>query len=280
MALDNTTSLSAAELAIYLILIPLTAWLFFKHGRRASLAYIYLIIFETLRLVAAGLQIHAHSQHTTSKTGAIIDSVGLSPLLLAFSGFLYELGSYYYSPPSRSSNNRFIVLEEVLVHVGAYTGIALAAVGGSNLTKSNPTQSNIDQAHTLQETGVVLLLLTWIVLVYMCFRLCRALGQRQQPGVVVAILLLATACIFVGVRSVYSVVYAFDHSPSVNPITGGFAIKLVLVFLVQLIAVVALLAVGFLTRNIAAESGTRRTGTYATPEDVEGGTAVPLRSPK
>ncbi|KAK5454289.1 hypothetical protein LTS15_006289 [Exophiala xenobiotica] len=279
MGLDNTTSLSAAELAIYLILIPLTVWLFFKHGRRASLAYIYLIIFETLRLVAAGLQIHAHSQHTTSKTGAIIDSVGLSPLLLAFSGFLYELSSYYYSPPGRSSN-RFIVLEEVLVHVGAYTGIALAALGASNLTKSNPTQSNIDQAHTLQETGVVLLLLTWIVLVYMCFRLCRALGQRLQPGAVLPILLLAIACIFVGVRSVYSVVYAFDHSTSVNPITGGFAIKLVLVFLVQLIAVVALLSVGYFTRNIATEYGTRRTGTYARPEDVEGGTAIPLRSPK
>jgi hypothetical protein len=35
-----------------------------------------------------------------------------------------------------------------------------------------------------------------------------------------------------------------------------------------------------LTRNIAAEYGTRRTGTYARPEDVEGGTAIPLRSPK
>ena len=272
MALDNTTSLSAAELAIYLVLVPLTVWLFFKHGRRASLAYIYLSIFESLRIVAAGLQIHAHSQHTTSKTGAIIDSVGLSPLLLAFSAFLYELSSYY-SPPGRS--NRFIVLEEVLVHVGAYTGIALAAVGASNLTQSNPSQSKIDQAHTLQETGVVLLLLTWIALVYMCFRLCRALGQ---PGALA--ILLAVACIFVGVRSVYSVVYAFDHSPSVNPITGGFAIKLVLVFLVQLIAVLALLAVGFLTRDVAAEYGTRRRGTYARPEDLEGGTAIPLRSPK
>ncbi|KAI1608955.1 hypothetical protein EDD37DRAFT_612258 [Exophiala viscosa] len=245
MPLDKTTDLSIAELAIYITLIPPTAWLFFKHGRRAFLAYIYLLIFQSLRIVAAGLQINAHNEHKTSTTGSILDAVGLSPLLLAFSGFLYELGRYY-APPTQTP--RRMHFEEILIHFGASTGIALAAVGGSNLTKSNATPSSISSAHHLQEGGSVLLLLTWAGIAYLCVRLCRNMGGF---GGLIVLLLVAGLCI--GIRAVYSVVYAFDHSASVNPITGKFAIKLILVFMVQLLAVMALLATGFLTRYIAKE---------------------------
>ncbi|KAK4934829.1 hypothetical protein LTR10_023997 [Elasticomyces elasticus] len=258
MPLDNTTDLSIAELAIYVTLIPPTIWLFFKHGRRASLAYIYLLIFQTLRIVAAGLQINAHRQHKTSTTGSILDAVGLSPLLLAFSGFLYEVG-HYYSPPAQKP--RRMLLEEILVHFGAYTGIALAAVGGSKLTESTASPSSINSAHHLQEGGSVLLLLTWVGIAYLCVRLCRNMGGF---GFLTVLLLLAR--LFIGIRAVYSVVYAFDHSASVNPITGKFAIKLILVFLVQLLAVMALLAAGFLTRNIAKE---RPVGRRTRAGDVE-----------
>ncbi|KAL6240832.1 hypothetical protein RBB50_012247 [Rhinocladiella similis] len=264
MALDNTTNLSIAELAIYTVLVPITVYLFFQHGRRSTLGYIYLFAFESLRIVSACLQISAHSHHkTSSTTGSIIASVGLSPLILAISGFIYELSSYSYThrqqqqqqqqQQSSDRTRRLLIVREVLVHLGAYTGIALAASGASNLANSNATASDIDHAHTLQETGVTLILITWLGETYMCSRLCMTLGIFSPASVS-----LSASCLLVGARCIYSVVYAFDHSPSVNPITGSFAIKVILVFLVQLVAVVALLIVGFVTRDIARDHGVMR----------------------
>jgi hypothetical protein len=54
-----------------------------------------------------------------------------------------------------------------------------------------------------------------------------------------------------GIRATYSLIYSIDHSPSINPITGAFAVKLILVFLVQLIAVLLLIARSWFSRDIA-----------------------------
>lgn len=271
MPLDKTTNLSIAELAIYATVLPLTAWLFFKHGPRASLAYIYLLIFQTLRIVAVALQINAHNKHKTSTTGGILDAVGLTPLLLAFwyySCLMYQLARRRHAHAPSPQDHRRTLVEEILIHMGAYTGIALAAVGGSDLTKSNATQSSINSAHHLQETGSVLLLLTWVGITCLCVQ--RHYNLRDFGSVTV---LLLVADFLVGVRAVYSVVYAFDHSTSVNPITGKFAIKLILVFVVQFLAVLALLSAGFLMRNmLKATLAQRRTSA----EDVEGQALQPI----
>jgi len=271
MALDSTTSLSAAELAIYLVALPPTIWLLFKHGRRAFLAYLYLTIFETLRIVAGALQISAHNEHKFSASGAILDSVGLSPLLLASAGFLHELKGYR---TTTTSEKQLVFIEVAVIHFGAMTGVALAAVGASNLTKAGATEADINSAHRLQEIGSVILLITWAVLGYLSFQLYRSLGATEKFGN-----LMVAAYPFVGIRAVYSVVYAFDHSPAVNPITGGFAIKFILIFLVQLITVMLLLSVGFLTRDIVSQHGLRKWGPPRSSRDVEF-SAIPLNSPK
>ncbi|KIX01049.1 uncharacterized protein Z518_10115 [Rhinocladiella mackenziei CBS 650.93] len=239
MALDQSTSLSVAELAIYLILIPATAWFAYKHGRRVLLGYIYLIIFETLRVVAGGIQIHAHNTGKPSTTGAIIDSQHLSTSVLSQA-----------SP--------------------------LAATGGSKLADQNATQSDVDTAHTLQEVGSVILLVTWTALVVLCVQLNLKLSSRRNLRI-----LMAIACVFVGIRAIYSVVYAFDRSPSLNPITGDFTVKVILVILVQLMAALVLLIVGFLTRNIVHEHGLKKWGPERHERNVESrGTSIPLTPPK
>ena len=58
---------------------------------------------------------------------------------------------------------------------------------------------------------------------------------------------------FVIVRAVYSVAYAFDHNAKINPTTGDFGVKLVLVFMVPLIAVLLLIAGGLLAVNMRRE---------------------------
>ncbi len=61
------------------------------------------------------------------------------------------------------------------------------------------------------------------------------------------------AALFAIVRAVYTVVYSFDRSPRVSPWTGTFAVKFVLIFLVQLIAALCLVVGGVVTRFICDE---------------------------
>ena len=271
MTLNSTTRLSIAELAIYIVLLQPTLWLFYKHGKAAILAFLYLTAFEILRIVAAGIQISNHSDAQPSEAGAIVSSIGLSPLLLAYAGFLGLLREYY---GTSNAGQLGPLVAEVGVHLGAMSGIALVAVGVTKLASQNATHSDIDLGHTLLETGAVILLITWVVLAILCLKILRKIKNQ-----LIASLLMASALIFIGVRAVYSVVYAFNHSPSLSPITGTFAVKLVVIFLVQLLAALSLTAVAFFTLGAAKQQGSG----FGRRRDVESrGGSLPLtsRTPK
>jgi prolipoprotein diacylglyceryltransferase len=94
MGLDSITSLAVAELIIYLIVLPIVFFLLLKHGKHGLIGWLFLIAFCILRIVSDGLQINSHVQETHGKppsvTGSIINSVGVSPLLLAISGIIHE----------------------------------------------------------------------------------------------------------------------------------------------------------------------------------------------
>lgn len=241
MTLNSTTKLSIAELAIYAVLLQPTLWLFYKHGKAAISAFFYLIAFEILRIVAGGIQIADRNDAQPSISGAIVSSIGLSPIMLSFAGFIDLVGNYF---GGSSRIQHFSLVSRLGIHAGAITGIALVAVGASKLADSTATHSDINTARTLLETGAVILLITWLALAVLCLNLLRILRNELVLG-----LFMASACGFIGVRAVYSVIYAFDHSPSLSPFTGTFVVKLILIVLVQLLAAISILAAAFLTRN-------------------------------
>ena|ERR1700761_9339383 len=92
--LDSITSLAIAELIIYLLLLPIVSFLLVRHRIQGLLGWIYLIAFCILRIVASGLQINDHVQESHGKppstTAAIVNSVGVSPLILAIAGVIHE----------------------------------------------------------------------------------------------------------------------------------------------------------------------------------------------
>ena len=92
--LSQTQQVSIFELAIYALLIPLTLFVLVRHGNQGILGWIYLNLFEALRLAGAGLTIG----DSTSTGVLIINAVGLSPLLLANAGVIREM----YVPDPRS----------------------------------------------------------------------------------------------------------------------------------------------------------------------------------
>lgn len=61
------------------------------------------------------------------------------------------------------------------------------------------------------------------------------------------------ALVIVLVRVFYSIVFGFTLKPSLSPYNGSFAIKLVFISLVQMLAAVVILFVGLKTINIKQE---------------------------
>jgi hypothetical protein len=77
--------LAIAELVIYIILLPIAVYILVRHGKPGYTGWGFFLVFCTLRIVSSGLGIN-----DTSTTGGIINSVGISALLLAISGVIHE----------------------------------------------------------------------------------------------------------------------------------------------------------------------------------------------
>jgi hypothetical protein len=93
-----------------------------------------------------------------------------------------------------------------------------------------------------------------IAYAFYTYRHLKALpGSRLNHNAIHLLYFAMLALPFTAIRVTYGVVYSFDHSSTVSPVTGVFAVKLVLIFLVQLLAVLALAIGGIMTRNIRME---------------------------
>lgn len=75
-----------AQLVIYSILLQPALYCLIKHGRHGILGWLYLQMFCTVRVVGATLIIHQKS--STGPAILIVNSFGLSPLLLCAAGIL------------------------------------------------------------------------------------------------------------------------------------------------------------------------------------------------
>ena len=91
---NASEGIAYAELCVYLPIFLLMAIVLVRHGLQKQLGWIYLAIFCIVRIAGAGFKIES-AHHPTSKTdaewSAILQSVGLSPLLMASLGLLKRM---------------------------------------------------------------------------------------------------------------------------------------------------------------------------------------------
>jgi hypothetical protein len=133
------------------------------------------------------------------------------------------------------------------MHIMVSGGIAIAAVGGSNLYTDASSPSKVSTDRGLLKAGYLILLLVIILLIAHAIVLVRSV---RNTSAITLLHWVLVAILFLAIRVIYSVVYAFTGKPSLSPLTGTFAIKFVLIFLVQLIAACCLVVGGFVTRNM------------------------------
>jgi hypothetical protein len=81
------------EMAFFIPTALLSAIICFRHGVHRSSGWVYTLILCIVRIAGAVCQFLSHNNHTSNliQTTVIIDSIGLSPLLLATLGMLSRL---------------------------------------------------------------------------------------------------------------------------------------------------------------------------------------------
>lgn len=80
-----TNSVSAAECALYAVLILPVLFLIVRHRMTGFVGWLFLSFFCVLRIVGGGMSINS-----SNPAASIISNVGLSPMLLATAGILHE----------------------------------------------------------------------------------------------------------------------------------------------------------------------------------------------
>lgn len=259
MSWTSKEILAVVELIIYICVAPVIAYTYHKHRIHSITGHIYLFVFVILRLTADGLTISSRNDPSGSTTGAIINSIGLSPLLLATVGIINEARAYILGSLHNGNAKKYGYLAELILHALVVTGVALLAVGSSK-SFSATASSDLDKPRALAYAGAILLLIAWIIICAWNLSTLKISNNQKRRGKDhrLARLLMTEIIIslpFTGIRIIYSVVYTFDHSPSLSPATSSFAVSFCLVFLVQLIAALILVVGLVVTRNIATPSG-------------------------
>jgi hypothetical protein len=160
-----------------------------------------------------------------------------------------------------NSKQKLSIAGQLCLHIAVVGGIVLAAVGGSNLVNPPSSSNNINTDMSLLKAGYLILLLVVVCLGIYAARILLRL--RRAPTVRVynkSAMYLASfagiALAFALVRVIYSIVFAFKRTPDLNPFTGTFAVKLIFIFLVQIIAASCLMVGGILSDNMAGKGET------------------------
>jgi hypothetical protein len=91
MGAISAEHVAIAELVVYIPTALLTIWVVLRHGIHKQLGWVYLAIFSGIRIAGSILEIQSVHNPTNSddqEWALILQSVGLSPLLLSTLGLL------------------------------------------------------------------------------------------------------------------------------------------------------------------------------------------------
>ncbi|KAF4462933.1 C6 zinc finger domain-containing [Fusarium albosuccineum] len=156
------------------------------------------------------------------------------------------LQAYKYRSVTYRQRNLNTKLEWVKVlqyHFLVTAGLALLAVGLSGLQSADPTANDAK----IVKIGAGILTASWVILmIWSLYTLCWAAASKDNPLLIAVIV----ALVFIGIRVIYTLVALTSNEAKLNPATGSLAIRVVLSFLPELIAVIIFLIAGLFSRNI------------------------------
>ncbi|KAF4620231.1 hypothetical protein G7Y89_g14590 [Cudoniella acicularis] len=201
--ISTTEAIAIAEICVYTPISLLTTITIFHHGFKRQSGWIYLFIFCLVRIIGAAFKISSAS-HPTSTTdaewAAILQSVGLSPLLLASLGLLKRVTDFVSSrvrsepepgthiaakggligkliskrATAASRRSRIIQLSQIPIVLG----LIFCVIGGTDATSTNP--SDAKKGPTFTKIGIVIFLAAYILLTSLLAITARDVGNSPR----------------------------------------------------------------------------------------------------
>ena len=239
--------LAIAEIVFFAPALILSLFIVFRHGFTRQMGWVYLVLLSLLRLVGSGALLYSQSNNDQSvallTTIYITNAVGTAPLLLALLGFLARV---HDGMKAQATNLPDLVFRGISLL--AIVGLALAIVGGIDVSDRSASASKLKTGHDLARAGsciflVIYLTLAAITILTFTRKSSVLTGERKLVDAGVA------ALPFLLVRIVYAVIVSFTTDPnsdfyaaSVNVYISAF-----MQFLMEAIVVVIFVTAGLMT---------------------------------
>ncbi|KAH7129092.1 hypothetical protein EDB81DRAFT_661947 [Dactylonectria macrodidyma] len=239
MAIDSRGYVSIAELIVYIPALIAAFIVCSRHGFARSSGWVFTIVLCVVRILGGICQLLTYSNHSSGLLQAtiIIDSIGISPLLLATLGMLSRFVdwiSFHQSSPFSVKQFRVI---QLLITVG----LILSIVGG---TSASPSPSGSFTIQTTSKIGIVLYIvafvaMTLVLLISSGSRSSVPTQERRVPVIV------AIAWPFILARLVYSAICVFLPSHTFSIIDGSVPVFVCMAVLEEFVVVALYLLLGF-----------------------------------
>ncbi|KAI2819713.1 uridine kinase [Aspergillus niger] len=277
MSVVTAQGVAIAELIVYIPISLVTLFVVLRHGFHRQLGWIYLFIFSGVRIAGAVMEIlsETHPDNTTDLEWAIIlQSVGLSPLLLSSLGLLKRVSDEICDhAPSTQGSRVTMVLQKLssfssvaaklkgfynkketaisgrskvvqLLHIPALIALILSIIGGLDQYSSDTSEHSGGKTET--RVGIILFLAIYIVLCILWSTTVKDLprmapSQKRIVGVVLIALPLI-AC-----RLLYSLVADFSHDRRFSLVDGNVTIRLCMAIIEEFLVVLMYTVLGVFT---------------------------------
>lgn len=256
MHIDGRGWVAVIELVVYIPALLIALYICRKHGFTRSSGWMYTLILCIVRIAGSICELLTLSNSSTSiiKTMIILDSIGLSPLLLATLGLLSRLNDWI----NARSKGHFGVKQFRLIQLLITVGLILAIAGG---TSGSTNSDGTPKIATTSKVAIALYIVAFvaIVLVWLVSMTGLSVVPTIEKRVAFAVLI---ALPFILVRLVYSACLVFLHSHLFNLVNGSVVVNAVMAVLMEFIVVAIYLLLGFfistLSPNDAGPIATRQ----------------------
>ncbi|KFY98254.1 hypothetical protein V500_01751 [Pseudogymnoascus sp. VKM F-4518 (FW-2643)] len=239
-------SLVIASLVIYLILLQPVSYCLWKHGKRGILGWMALHGLCVIRIVGNAVELNAYNNHSTGGIAVLIlQSVGLSPLLLAVVGILHE-ARRARDPSLNRKFEWFLVIQYHLIVIAAMVLVIMGIV---------KLQDGASVGTVLMKVGMGVVLALWVILAgwtLLSFRSSQGYTAVGVPADGTKLLHgVAAALPFVALREIFAAGSSYGPSSS---FTSSLAVKICLGVVPEMLSIIVLSVAGLRSRNIANKS--------------------------
>ncbi|KAI5456031.1 hypothetical protein BGZ63DRAFT_418066 [Mariannaea sp. PMI_226] len=239
MGIDARGGISIAELIVYIPAIVLSIIVCSRHGFKRSSGWLYTLLLCFVRIIGAICQLITYSNKSEGLIRAtlIIDSIGLSPLLLATLGMISRLVDWINVRNHPIFTIKHFRLTQLLITLS----LILSIVGGtSGSTSSNGTV----KPATTSKVAIILFILSFVAMMGMLIVSFGYLSSvpAKERRIVMAV---GVAAPFISVRLLYSVLAVFLSNKTFSVVGGSVAVRAAMAVVEEFIVVLDYLIVGY-----------------------------------